>query len=459
MSKCFVTASVVFFFIAVLIPRYVWADNSLEPLLEKSVVETPVLDSAALPPLAFQLTPWLALGTSLKLTLASGDNVNVVGGAPARQRASESVFTVVSTLSFAPNVGLFTAAELIRHKKTDRGFNTNSGVTAAYLMWNQMLSLPLTLQVGRQRFSDARQWLFDENLDGVRLQLKLGRLVNEISASTYINPKSDKEALENYLLRSDYHFTTRNELGLYALYRKDPVNEKSDRTYIGMSGEARFYGHNLWLDMTSLSGENGSRQRQSFAVDTGVTLRLGADRQWSITLAHALGSGDGNTNDDLDKTFRQTGLDDNEARFNGITKFKYYGVVADPELSNLRIATVGMGWSVKRKYSVDLVYHAYEQIIENSRFRSKVIQTPNGKARQLGTEIDLILGVRMNQNFVLQGSAGLFQPGAGFDNGETVVFGELQLKFTATPPAPPLASAQPAVQRTPIKAYPPPPRE
>ncbi|MDZ4261626.1 MAG: alginate export family protein [Pseudomonadota bacterium] len=459
MSKRFVTASVVFFFIAVLIPRYVWADNSLEPLLEKSVVETPVLDSAALPPLAFQLTPWLALGTSLKLTLESGDNVNVVGGAPARQRASESVFTVVSTLSFAPNVGLFTAAELIRHKKTDRGFKTHSGVTAAYLMWNQMLSLPLTLQVGRQRFSDARQWLFDENLDGVRLQLKLGRLVNEISASTYINPKSDKEALENYLLRSDYHFTTRNELGVYALYRKDPVNEKSDRTYLGMSGEARLYGHNLWLEMTSLSGENGSRQRQSFAVDTGVTLRLGADRQWSITLAHALGSGDSNSRDDLDKTFRQTGLDDNEARFNGITKFKYYGVVTDPELSNLRVATVGIGWGAKRKHSVDLVYHAYEQIIESSRFRSKVIQAPNGKARQLGTEIDLILGVRMNQNFVLQGSAGLFQPGAGFDNSESVVFGELQLKFTATSPAPPLASAQPVVQRTPIKAYPPPPRE
>ena len=39
-------------------------------------------------------------------------------------------------------------------------------------------SLPggLSLQVGRQRFEDERQWLYDEELDAVRLWLQRGAL-------------------------------------------------------------------------------------------------------------------------------------------------------------------------------------------------------------------------------------------------------------------------------------------
>lgn len=461
MTRGSITVCTVLFLIVVLMPLHAKADASAPPS-GKGGVEPPALDSdnSALPPLAFQLTPWFAMGVSTKLTLASGEGVDLVGDRPARQREGELAFTTTATLSLASNVGLFTAAELIRYKGTDQGLNRTSGTTAAYLLWDQMLSLPLALQLGRQRFADGRQWLFDENLDGVRLELQLGRLVNEISASTHLNSKSDREALENYLLRSDFHFTSRNQLGLYAFYRKDPINEQSDRTYLGMSGEARVYGHNLWLEAASLSGDNGSRRRQGFATDLGVTLRLGSDREWSVTLAQALGSGDDNSKDEIDQTFRQTGLDDNEARFNGIIKFKYYGVASDPELSNLRIATAGIGLSAKRKYSIDLVYHRYDQIVESSRFRSKVIQNPNGKDRQLGTEIDLILAMRINRNLTVQGISGLFQPGAAFDDNEPVLFAELQLKLSATAPSTkPVQMEPPVFQRTPIKAYPPPPIE
>lgn len=417
-------------------------------------------DQAALPPLAFHLTSWLSLGAALKLTLAAGDNVDVVGLAPARQRSSESLLTTTAALAITPDVGVFIAAELLHSDKTERESVTERKISTAYIVWDQIMSLPLTLQIGRQRFSDERQWLFDENLDGAALQLKLGRLESELSGSSHLNPNSDKEALDNYLLRSDFHFTSQDRLGMYLFYRNDPINEKSDRQYLGLSGETRFSGHKLWLEAASLSGDNGSRQRQGFAVDTGVTLRFGANRRWSVTLAHAVGSGDGNSSDNRDQTFRQTGLDDNEARFNGITKFKYYGVVSDPELSNLQVSTVGVGLSEKRRYSIDLVYHAYEQRVANSRFRSKVIQSPTGKERALGSELDLILGLRAGRYLSAYGTVGVFNPGAAFERGDSVLFAEVQLKLSAAPssaPAKPATSVNEPFQRTPIRAYPPPP--
>ena len=391
-------------------------------------------DPAFLPRLRFHPTPWLAVGALLKYKLTSSEYVNIQGSAPTHQRFSESGLFTAATVYLAPNLGVFTAGEVIRSKREGEDPNIDVGITAAYLVWSRMFSSPFRLQLGRQRFFDERQWLFDENLDGVRLQGKFGRLAGEISGSTYLNPKSDREELENYLVRTDFYFTTRNRLGAYAFHRKDPLQENNDRTYLGMNGEAQVFGHKLWLDAALLSGDNGTRRRQSFGADAGITLRLGADRQWSMTLAHALGSGDSNQVDNLDQTFRQTGLHDNQAQFDGITRFKYYGVVTDPELSNLRIATAGIGLNHDRRYSIDLVYHAYEQLVANNRFRSELIQDPNGEQRRLGAEIDVILGARIGKYFSVYGVAGVFQPGVAFDDANRVVFGEIELRLAAMSP-------------------------
>ena len=388
-------------------------------------------DPAFLPRLRFHPTPWLAVGALIKYNLTSSEHVNNQGSVPTHQRFSELGLFTAATVYLAPNLGFFTAGEVTGSKREGQDPSIDVGISAAYLLWSRMFSSPFRLQLGRQRFFDERQWLFDENLDGVRLQGKFGRLASEISGSTYLNPKSDREELENYQVRTDFHFTKRNRLGVYALHRKDPLQEYNDRTYLGMNGDAQVFGHKLWLDAALLSGDNGSRRRQSFGADTGITLRLGADRQWSMTLAHAMGSGDSNRNDNLDQTFRQTGLHDNEAQFEGITKFKYYGVVTDPELSNLRIATAGIGLNHDRRYSIDLVYHAYEQLVANNRFRSELIQNPNGEQRRLGAEIDVVLGARIGKYFSVHGVVGVFQPGAAFDDANRVVFGEIELRLAA----------------------------
>ncbi len=73
----------------------------------------------------------------------------------------------------------------------------------------------------------------------------------------------------------------------------------------------------------------------------------------SVTLGYALGSGDDASTSDVDESFRQTGLQDNSAKFNGVTRLKYYGEVLNPELSNLSVLTAGVGIRPSPRSSID----------------------------------------------------------------------------------------------------------
>ena len=63
----------------------------------------------------------------------------------------------------------------------------------------------------------------------------------------------------------------------------------------------------------------------------------------------------------MDHAFRQTGIQDNNDKFGGVTSFKYYGELLEPELSNLHILTAGIGRRFGRRMSLDLIYHNYRQ--------------------------------------------------------------------------------------------------
>jgi len=97
--------------------------------------------------------------------------------------------------------------------------------------------------------------------------------------------------------------------------------------------------------------------------------------------------------------FRQTGLQSNEARYIGLAKFKTYGEVLDPELSNLKIVTLGAGARLTPGLSVDLVYHRYRLDaiageIRNWALTAQMNQGPGVPSTDVGQEIDLVLGFR-----------------------------------------------------------------
>jgi alginate production protein len=118
-----------------------------------------------------------------------------------------------------------------------------------------------------------------------------------------------------------------------------------------------------------------------------------------VTLGYAFGSGDGNPNDSRNREFRQSGIQANETRFAGIPPFQIYGETFDPELSNLRLLTVGFGFRPAPLVSVDLVYHWYRLHRISDTFRSSALtaeinQVDTRMSKDLGQGLDVVIGVR-----------------------------------------------------------------
>ena len=95
--------------------------------------------------------------------------------------------------------------------------------------------------------------------------------------------------------------------------------------------------------------------------------------------------------------FRQSGLHSNETRLGGIPKFKIFGEALDPDVSNLKILTVGFGLRPTPSTSVDLVMHRYEldEFAESLRGTALTAE-PNqlGRSRDIGKALDIVVAFR-----------------------------------------------------------------
>jgi alginate production protein len=150
----------------------------------------------------------------------------------------------------------------------------------------------------------------------------------------------------------------------------------------------------------------------------------------SVTVAYAFGSGDGNPDDRVDRRFRQTGLQENEARFNGVTRVKYYGELLDPELSNLLIFTGGIGIRPTRRSSIDLVYHYYLQDKVSTSIRGAELDAdPSGISKRLGSEIDLVVGYEELRDIDLKWVLGYFIPSKAFPKADGSLFVNFEVEW------------------------------
>ena len=167
---------------------------------------------------------------------------------------------------------------------------------------------------------------------------------------------------------------------------------------------------------------------EGWAIDVGSTWYIG-DR-WYLTGAWAFGSGDDDTRDGSDNNFRQTGLQDNNAKFGGVTSFRYYGELVDPELANLHIGTLGIGYRFNKTSSLDILGHYYRQ----DEAARKLIgfdldKKANGIDRELGWEVDAILGWRPSPAWDLELVYGWFKPGEAFEDASDASLGKVQVRF------------------------------
>lgn len=306
---------------------------------------------------------------------------------------------------------------------------SETDIGEAYVAMQNIGSSGMDLTVGRQDFDDEREWLYDTNLDGIRLIARPWGMRAEVSASRTLSDGTprDEDATNFmvYLSNGDEDL----ELAAYLIHRDIDtlVGEKPTHLGVRAIGEWSKRGQG-WVDMAMLRGSRAGRDLEAWGLDLGTTWTFERLPIY-LTAGLAIGTG-GDTASGQDRGFRQTGLQDNNAKFGGVTSFRYYGELVDPELANLRIVTLGIGARVAPRTSLDLVYHRYDQeTAVNQLVETELGDSPNGLSTQLGWGMDLILGMRRSEFWDIELVGAYFKPGNAFDNRDDAFFAKAQLRF------------------------------
>jgi ubiquinone/menaquinone biosynthesis C-methylase UbiE len=416
------------------------ADRAESPRLAPKAI-----DDDNIRPRAIQLLGGrVALGGQLRWDLDPESNLDL-GRAPDNDRsASQLTGQVVMGARLDPRLIGFMKLGLNRVIGLNEppGVDLDEGdfrLQEMYLHWGSPLR-GVTVQVGRQDFDEPREWLYDENLDAIRLRLTPHRRTAiELSLAGHLGDDGVEGERGYGIAYGEVSLVGRSWVGAYLIGRNDPL-VGDDARWLGLrAGGAPYRGFDPWLELGLLRGSAAlDRDHRGDAIDFGATIQparlLGLTEAVppmpAITLGYARGSGDSDPADGDDRVYRQTGFDDNSARFAGVTSFKYYGELLDPELANIKILTMGAGVRVMEETSVDLVYHRYEQVVADDRVRSDLSVRPEGENPFLGSEVDLIVGFEEIENFEIELDLAAFFPGRAFaGRADTATRASLQFKL------------------------------
>jgi alginate production protein len=330
----------------------------------------------------------------------------------------------------------------------------------AWLLAEGLGGRPLSAQVGRVALIERRSWWWDEDLDAVRaiyapqgwrLETGLAREMGRVStARKGIDPKA--RGVTRWFGQASLNWAPRHRAEAFWLLARDgsaspalgttfaeddedPVSGRQRWLGVRATGERRWESGYRWTYRADLGLLRGRERRTGFGTDDQGRLIAGTTQavrlrshawdlgtQWvlpgdlrpTFSLGLAQGSG-GGVSGGIDRSFQQTGLQENKARVGGVKRLRYYGELLDPELSNLRVASAGFGLRWLQNSSAEILWHRYQQVQALTRLAgSRLGQAPTGLSRELGHEIDLFIAMREFDGFELTLTLARFLPGAGF---------------------------------------------
>jgi len=282
------------------------------------------------------------------------------------------------------------------------------------------------VRLGRQSLEDEMGWFIDEDVDALRIGVgnQLRKLDLSVSRQAPFDDGRDQEEdTVNALAALSFDVGKKSAWTPWLLHRSSDGSDDEDdarTTWLGLQGVGRTTDRlRYWFNAAVRRGEERrddgtSRDLAGHAVDLGFTRLFQIAYRPSVTLGWAMATGDARRRDG-DDGFRQSGLHDNEHDFGGKFAFRYLGEVLDPELTNIGIATVGIGAMATPDLSFDLVYHHYTQREPDDRLRGTDLGfETSGDSGELGDGLDLIVGFDAGKALELQAIAGLFRPGDAF---------------------------------------------
>ncbi len=327
------------------------------------------------------------------------------------------------------------------------------------------------LQFGNQNVSETREWWWDKDMDSLRLYYNQGPLHFELTGGKQIGGESTRRSIaaeEDEIYRvlglGSWMWNSKQRLEFYFLQQWDRstqerkgqlINSNNRDNYdqnmawfgaraIGEVGLDDYGSLNYWVDVAGVHGDEvvtdysdtvsdeknaadlpDSQRRvkdvnrnnvDGWAFDLGAFWTLPVKFEPTFTLSYARTSGDSNPNDGHNGTFRQTGIQRNNWRFNGVNRFRIYGELLRPELSNLGIFTSAFGVRVLKNSSIEFLYHKYDQVVAADSLRNANLNTdPDGVNRDIGQEVNVIANFREWKNLELGIEGAVFDPGAAFN--------------------------------------------
>ncbi|MEZ5977242.1 MAG: alginate export family protein [Planctomycetota bacterium] len=284
------------------------------------------------------------------------------------------------------------------------------------------------LRVGRQDFDDPREWIYDQDLDAVRLYGREDTWRWELALATTLGSADRRD--EGSLDVSAYVSSLDDDRHLAAwMMHRDPEELPGTRlTHVGVRAIGDWLDpFETWAELSAVVGEEAGRDVRGFGYDVGFVAH---DRDWPLAFAAGLAFGSGDDGSGTDTAYRQTGLQDNNGKLGTATSIRYYGELVDPELSNLRVATLALSWWFEEHSTLALVWHDFAQVEAATFLRDTDLDAdPNGLDRHLGSELDLVLGTRAFEDFDVEIAAGVFFPGAAFAEDDEASFVRMQVRY------------------------------
>lgn len=288
--------------------------------------------------------------------------------------------------------------------------------------------------LGRRNYEDDRHWLYDTSMDMASIGFRQSRfraefsLGREVLRDAELLPRHHQatDHTDTYMLYAEYRFTN-NRVAAYQIIR-------DDRSRVANEGRPRLVGLRLqgspsqalsyWGEVARLFGQDETRRRfMGRAFDIGATYRFPKlPFAPNFTLAYAAATGNASPSNRENHEFRQTGLQSNESRYGGIALFNIYGEVLAPELSNLKVMSIGLGFRPLATASLDFIYHRYRlhEIADENRnwlLTALMNQVPGRESRDVGRALDVVLGLRNMFGIRRLGvdlRMGWFSPGPAF---------------------------------------------
>jgi len=298
-------------------------------------------------------------------------------------------------------IGFVHAEAELTKRKTHKGATTNKKLHIKEAVVAHKLTETSTISAGRMRFSDARKWMTDAAVDGVHYGFKTDDLVLDLAV---VAGTRDNDGA--YALAHVSRYTKDRALGGYAILESREGEERAHLAAYWANKPSDTLSYTLNAGVVLGDGAHG--QSVGFAADARVIKKLG-DHEWNPQLTLGLAAGS--------KGFQQTELHSNKTYDYGQTQFNRYGYVYQPELTNMAVATVGVGIRPSRMFSLDVTAHAYAQVEKMAGMpAARVSGETNGKSALLGAELSVVGAWRPTRKSKFEIGLSAFLPGPAYEN-------------------------------------------